>query len=231
MVFTADRWSTRDAPSLRNHDRCRLEYARMWPSASARAAARSAPSSSAIAFPVDAARRMNSRYPCVCDATLRRRLAGEPVRRAGTGGTGVPLGNLLQQPVADLVVQCRLDPPVGLRFRPVDAVHGERKRRGRLVARLAGHAAHQGVEDRLVVVGCKRRATSGRNPASPEDHLPVLRLSRTRVRFSTRASQVQLRVSGSVELPAGGVRRARIVRAGRSDSLRAEHGGNRRPGC
>jgi hypothetical protein len=34
------------------------------------------------------------------------------------------------------------------------------------------------------------------------------------VRFSTRASQVQLRVSGSVELPAGGVRRARIVRAG-----------------
>jgi len=49
MTFIADRWSTRDAPSLRNHDRCRLEYARMWPSASARAAARSAPSSSAIA--------------------------------------------------------------------------------------------------------------------------------------------------------------------------------------
>jgi len=49
MIFAADRWSTRDAPSLRNHDRCRLEYARMWPSASARAAARSAPSSSAIA--------------------------------------------------------------------------------------------------------------------------------------------------------------------------------------
>jgi hypothetical protein len=36
MVLTADRWSSRDAPSLRNHDRCRLEYAQMWPSASAR---------------------------------------------------------------------------------------------------------------------------------------------------------------------------------------------------
>src|SRR5271165_3576612 len=65
MIFAADRWSTRDAPSLRNHDRCRLEYAQMWPRASARAAARSAPSSSAIALPVDAATRTNSRYPCV----------------------------------------------------------------------------------------------------------------------------------------------------------------------
>ena len=58
--------------------RCRLEYAQMWPSASARAAARSAPSSSAIAFPVDAATRTNSRYPSVSDATLR----GRPGRRA-----------------------------------------------------------------------------------------------------------------------------------------------------
>ena len=31
MVFTADWWSTRDAPSLRNHNRCRLEYVLMWP--------------------------------------------------------------------------------------------------------------------------------------------------------------------------------------------------------
>ncbi len=75
-VFAADRWSTRDAPSLRDQDRCRLEYAQMWPSASARAAARSAPSSSAIAFPVDAATRTNSRYPCVCDATDRLVVVG-----------------------------------------------------------------------------------------------------------------------------------------------------------
>src|SRR6516165_2844495 len=73
MVFAADRWSTRDAPSLWNHDRCRLEYAQIWPSASARAVARSAPPSSATAFPVDAATWTNSRYPCVCDATLGRR--------------------------------------------------------------------------------------------------------------------------------------------------------------
>lgn len=72
MIFTADRWSTCDASSLRNQDRCRLEYAQMWPSASARAAARSVLSSSAIAVPVDAATRTNLRYPCVCDVMLRR---------------------------------------------------------------------------------------------------------------------------------------------------------------
>jgi hypothetical protein len=37
----------------------------MWPSASARAAARPTPWSSAIAFPADAATRTNPRYPCV----------------------------------------------------------------------------------------------------------------------------------------------------------------------
>jgi hypothetical protein len=163
MICTADRWPTRDAPSLRNHDRCRLEYVQMWPSASARAAARSAPSSSAIAFPVDAATRTNSRYPCVCDATLRRR----PGRRACSTSRYRRSSSAVSSnsPVADLGVQRRLDPSIGLRFLTVDAVHRERKRRGpHLVARLAGHAAHQGVEDRLVVVGVHAPGHLGREP-------------------------------------------------------------------
>jgi hypothetical protein len=52
----------------------------------------------------------------------------------------VELCNLRQQPGADLGVQRRLDPPVGLRFPSVDAVHRERERRGHLVARLAGQS-------------------------------------------------------------------------------------------
>jgi hypothetical protein len=76
----------------------------------------------------------------------------------------VELCNLRQQPVADLGVQRRLDPPVGLRFPSVDAVHRERKRHGHLVGRRAGHAAHQGVEDRLVVVGVHAPGHLGREP-------------------------------------------------------------------
>ena len=44
---------------FRNHDLCRLEYAQMWPSASAQAAVRSAPSSYVIAFPVEVAMQVS----------------------------------------------------------------------------------------------------------------------------------------------------------------------------
>jgi hypothetical protein len=76
----------------------------------------------------------------------------------------VEFGNLRQQPVADLGVQCRLDPSAGLCVPSVQAVHRERKRHGYLVARLAGHAAHQGVEDRLVVAGVHAPGRFGREP-------------------------------------------------------------------
>jgi hypothetical protein len=133
----------------------------MWPSASARAAARSAPSSSAIAFPVDAATRRTrdihaSATPCCTGAP-----AGEPARRAGSGGRA------LRSPPADRRGSGR---PTSSRYAgrsplpSVEAVHRERKRRGRLVARLAGHAAHQGVEDRPVVAGVHAAGCLGREP-------------------------------------------------------------------
>ena len=164
MVFAADRWSTRDAPSLRSQDRCRLEYAQMWLSASARAAARPAPSMSSIAFPVDAAARTNSRYPCVSSAMFRPRPAGEPARRAGTGGRA-----LRSRPAAR-----------GGSGRPVSSRSAGRSvfplGQGRTprtqTARLprgppqAGQAAHQGVEDRLVVAGVHAPGRLGASRAS-----------------------------------------------------------------
>ena len=62
--------------------------------------------------------------------------------------------------------------------------------------------------------------------------LPVLRLSRTRVRFSTRgitgtAARQRERRAARWRRSAGGV----SCGPGRSDSLRAERGGNGRPGC
>ena len=100
------------------------EYAQMWRSASARAPARSAPSSSVIAFPC---RRGHAdelaipmRLPChVAQAPWPASLPDEPV-------PAVELCDFLQQPVADVGIQHRLDPPVALGFSSVDAVHRER---------------------------------------------------------------------------------------------------------
>ena len=63
---------------------------------------------------------------------LRRHVAAAP-RPASLLDEPVPAVehcSLLQQPVADLGVQRRLDPSIGLRFPTVDAVHRERNRRG-----------------------------------------------------------------------------------------------------
>ena len=43
-------------------------------------------------------------------------------------------------------------------------MQARRKRRSHFVARLAGHAAHQGIEDRLVVAGVHASGHLGREP-------------------------------------------------------------------
>ena len=161
MVFTADRRSIRDAPSLRNHDCCRLEYAQMRPSASARAGARSALSSSAIAFrPRGRTRDAHAAAPPRCADAL----AAEPARRAGTGG---------RAPQSPPAARGGAGRPTSSRsagrspLPPVDAVQRERERRGHLVARPTGHAAHQGVEDCLVVCWRPLRPSA----RSVRDHL------------------------------------------------------------
>ena len=73
----------------------------MRPSAPARVAAEPVPLSAAIVFPVDAATRTNSRYPCISSAMLlppwSASLLDEPVLTAG-------LCYLLQQPVTSLLL-------------------------------------------------------------------------------------------------------------------------------
>ena len=134
----------------------------MWASASARAAARSAPSSSAMAWPVRGGHVDELAIPVrlgdhVAPVPWPAGVLDEPV-------PAVQLGDLGQQPAADLGVQRRLDPSIGLRLPPVNAVHRERKRHRQRMARLAGHPAHQGVEDRLVVVRVHAPGRLGREP-------------------------------------------------------------------
>ena len=79
-------------------------------------------------------------------------LAAEPARRAGTGGRAPqsppPARGGSGRPTSSRSAGRS-------RFPRFDAVHRERERRGHLVARPTGHAAHQGVEDCPVVVGVR----------------------------------------------------------------------------
>jgi hypothetical protein len=133
----------------------------MWPSASVRAAAKPASSSSATALPVDAATWTNSRYRPYAMPRCTGARADEPAQRARSGGQA---RQSLPTARRGSGRPARSRSAGRSRLPPVEAVHRERKRRGHLVARLADHAAHQGIEDRLAVAGVHAPGHLGREP-------------------------------------------------------------------